>query len=141
FLMGPPFSFSVEGPRDYLTLVAFLGVAVLTGELAGRARERASEAEARLREISMLHRLSAAVAEEVDTRKVLPALADQASAICGGAPSALVQEGAGGERVVASRNWPSASDVGLALPPKGCQTTLALEVDGSRVGSLRVAVD
>src|SRR5205823_14096217 len=81
FFIGPPLSFAVDKPHDWITLVVFLTVAMLTGELAGRARERAAEAEARLREISILHRIGAAVAEEREPTGVLPALLDQASAL------------------------------------------------------------
>jgi two-component system sensor histidine kinase KdpD len=123
FFIGPPLSFAVDKPHDWITLAVFLIVAMLTGELAGRAREHAAETEARLREISILHRIGAAVAEEREPTRVLPALLDQASALCGGAPVSLI---------------PSGSDV-AAEQPGGY--VIPLEVDGHRIGSLRLDLD
>jgi two-component system sensor histidine kinase KdpD len=143
FLLGPELSLSVEQPRDWFTLGVFLIVGVLTGELAGRARDRAAEAEARLRDVSMLHRMGAAVAEEVDTQKVLLTLVQQASMLCGGARAALLRGGEGGEVAIcasdgALRPLPNTgreSGSSLGTVPAG-GTLFPLEVDGRRLGAL-----
>jgi K+-sensing histidine kinase KdpD len=64
FLIGPRFSLSVEHTHDWFMLTVFLLVGLLTGELAGRARDRAAEAEARLREIERLEQERRRLAEE-----------------------------------------------------------------------------
>jgi two-component system sensor histidine kinase KdpD len=130
FLLEPLFTFYLAQRGDVLTLLVFLGVAILTGELAGRARERAAEAEARLREISMLQRMGAVVAEQVETSRVLPALLDQAAQLCGGARAVLLPgdpAGPAGEPAAGGRGVK-----GFNVP---------LEVDGRRVGTLGIDVD
>ncbi len=63
FLLEPVFTFHLSVPGDWMTLCVFLVIALVTGELAGRARQRAAEAEARLQEIERLSREAAAVTE------------------------------------------------------------------------------
>lgn len=64
FLLEPVFAFHLSQARDWLTLSVFLIVALVVGELAGKARERAAEAEARLREISRLNEERQRLTEE-----------------------------------------------------------------------------
>jgi two-component system sensor histidine kinase KdpD len=54
----PRFSMTISDPNEWVALVAFLVVAVVTSQLAAAQRERLLDAEARGREARMLHDLA-----------------------------------------------------------------------------------
>lgn len=72
----PPFYLpTISSPRDLLALVVFLCVALLTGQLAGLARQRADEAARRAHTSEALYDLSAALIGSHDPAVTLPFLA------------------------------------------------------------------
>lgn len=54
YLSNPRFSFDNASASDFLLLLVFLGVAMLTGNLTGRVRDQAARAQARARATSIL---------------------------------------------------------------------------------------
>ncbi|MBP7702204.1 MAG: DUF4118 domain-containing protein [Phenylobacterium sp.] len=58
YLVEPRFQFTMTSAEDFLVLLVFLAVAVLTGGLAGRLREAQRRAEARARTSGALFRAS-----------------------------------------------------------------------------------
>jgi len=65
FFVGSPDLFTVADPgaslADWLTLIVLLCAALITGQVAARARRRAEEAARRAREIALLHEVSDAM--------------------------------------------------------------------------------
>ncbi len=65
FFVGSPGRFTVADPgaslADWLTLLVLLCAALVTGQVAARARRRAEEATRRAREIALLHEVSDAM--------------------------------------------------------------------------------
>ncbi len=55
FFIPPTFTFAVADPREFVALVAFLLVALLTGNLAGRLKENAAAADHRAQLIQSLY--------------------------------------------------------------------------------------
>ena len=55
FFIPPTFTFAVADPREFVALVAFLIVALLTGNLAGRLKENAAAADHRAQLIQSLY--------------------------------------------------------------------------------------
>ncbi len=55
FFVPPTFTFAVADPREFIALVAFLIVALLTGNLAGRLKENAAAADHRAQLIQSLY--------------------------------------------------------------------------------------
>src|SRR5438067_10327681 len=75
-LFVPPFgTLTVAKPGDWLTLLFFLVIAVLTGRLAAGARARAEEAHRRERATAVLYDLSTALIAEGDLAVILPGIA------------------------------------------------------------------
>lgn len=58
FLVEPRFTLTISDPNEWVALLAFLVVSVVTSHLAVTQRERLLEAEAREREARMLHDLT-----------------------------------------------------------------------------------
>ncbi|HKO23439.1 MAG TPA: ATP-binding protein [Chloroflexota bacterium] len=76
FLFVPPFgTLTVAEPGDWLTLLFFLVIAVLTGRLAAGARARAEEAHRRERATAVLYDLSTALIAKGDLAVILPGIA------------------------------------------------------------------
>jgi two-component system sensor histidine kinase KdpD len=65
FFVGPPDAFTIVDPgaalADWLTLMVLLVAALVTGQVAARARRRTEEAARRAREIALLHEVSDAM--------------------------------------------------------------------------------
>lgn len=64
FFVEPIHTFHVANPHEWLALVVLLLTAIVTGHLASTLRRRASEAEAREREVASLYELSQLLAGE-----------------------------------------------------------------------------
>ena len=58
FFVEPRFTFTVRDPNEWVALLTFLVVAVVTSQLAAAVRERADAAERREREARLLHDLA-----------------------------------------------------------------------------------
>jgi two-component system sensor histidine kinase KdpD len=74
FFIPPFYTVTVASVRDVVALIIFLADALLTGQLAVAARERAREALRRARSAEALYDLSTALIGSHDLSKVLPAL-------------------------------------------------------------------
>ncbi len=57
FFLPPVGTFAIQDPQNWVALLAFLATAVTASQLSDRAQRRASEAEARRREIERLYEL------------------------------------------------------------------------------------
>jgi two-component system sensor histidine kinase KdpD len=82
FFLAPRFTFIIENPRDWLSLVVFLVVAVTTARLASGARVQAAKAEAREAEMLTLFQASETISNEVEAADVIAVLSDQVRALC-----------------------------------------------------------
>lgn len=75
FFFVPPYgTLWVASFEDALRLGIFLGVALVVGELASRAQDRAVAARERAIQLNALYTLSQAVSAEVDLARILPTI-------------------------------------------------------------------
>jgi two-component system sensor histidine kinase KdpD len=87
FFVEPRFTFTVADPSEWVALVTFLVVAVVTSQLAAAVRDRADAAERREREARLLHDLA-------DLMAITPLSAALAAA-CGRLSTELTADGVG----------------------------------------------
>ncbi len=74
--VDPRFTLTVDDPREWLDLLLFLIVAVVIGRLTGLQRDRAVEAQARLREAAGAFAISRTLATAETTAAALPRVLD-----------------------------------------------------------------
>ena len=91
--LQPRYSFIIGSPTDFLTLVLFWGVAMLTGALAGRVREQAKRTQRRAVAVSALLGASQALAGADDRQATARVLAEQASHAAGAKAVVLLPQG------------------------------------------------
>jgi two-component system, OmpR family, sensor histidine kinase KdpD len=83
FFIKPYYTFTVHQPADIVILVVFLMVAVVIGQLVGRAQAGLAAATAREREATQLYELSTALTGLQDDRAIAQILAKQVHAVAG----------------------------------------------------------
>ena len=83
FFLEPVHTFALRDSQNWVALAVYLVTAVVAGELAGRSRRRAAEAEHREREASFLADVSAALLEADEVRTPLKAIASRAGELLG----------------------------------------------------------
>jgi two-component system sensor histidine kinase KdpD len=76
FLTEPRYTFAVADPGEWLSLLLFLAVAFISGQLAADQRQRAREAAEYERHTRVLYDVADAIAEP-DLRRALQAVADR----------------------------------------------------------------
>lgn len=79
FFIPPLYTVTIERPRDLVTAVVFGAVAVLTGNLAGRARMEARAAQARVETLRRISEFSRRLAAPATEAELLPVIAEQAA--------------------------------------------------------------
>jgi two-component system, OmpR family, sensor histidine kinase KdpD len=104
FFVYPVHTLSVASPEDLLALVAFLGVAALTSNLAARIRAQADASRQRENRTAALYALSQQVARAADLESVLQAVVGQVDQILN--VLALVLLPQGDQVVVAAASHP-----------------------------------
>jgi len=82
FFLPPRYTFIVHDPKDWLSLIVFLVAAIVTAQLAARARQRGEEAREREAEVATLFAASEAISREVRTDRLLAALTEQLKSLC-----------------------------------------------------------
>ena len=82
FFLPPFYTFTVNDPRDWLSLVIFLIAAMTTARLASEARRQTEAAQTRERETRTLYEASEAISTEVEAARLLPALAERIVQAC-----------------------------------------------------------
>jgi two-component system, OmpR family, sensor histidine kinase KdpD len=84
FFIKPYYTFTVHQPADIVILVVFLMVAVVIGQLVGRAQAGLAAATARELETTQLYELSTALTGLQDDRAIAQILAKQVHAVAEG---------------------------------------------------------
>ncbi|CAN5310382.1 sensor histidine kinase KdpD [soil metagenome] len=113
--LQPRYSFTIGSPSDFLTLVVFWGVALLTGALAGRVREQAKRTQRRAAAVSALLGASQALAGADDRAATALVLAEQASEAAGAKAVVLLpQRGDLGDDLVIVAGAPETPTLGAA---------------------------
>ncbi|MFO0990502.1 MAG: sensor histidine kinase KdpD [Hyphomicrobiales bacterium] len=93
FFIEPIHTFTVASPHELLALVIFLVVAVVTGGLAGRIRERSDAAQRRIRQTQMLFDFSRKLSGTAGLDDVLWAVASQTAGAVKGQSIVLLANG------------------------------------------------
>ncbi|HEX9094153.1 MAG TPA: ATP-binding protein [Coriobacteriia bacterium] len=130
FSMVPPYDVPrVASPRDWMTLVVFIAVALVSGQVTGRMRQREKLAVARQRDQALLNGLSARLVSEKSTEAMADFIASEIVAVLGASRCALylladqratllAAAGHGGGDVAeqAFAEWVARNDKAVGLP-------------------------
>ena len=91
--LQPRYTFLIGSPTDFLTLLVFWAVALVTGWLAGRVKEQARAAQTRASALSTLLAASQTIAGSTDRAEAARILAEQTSATASTGVVVLLPEG------------------------------------------------
>ncbi|MDO8916201.1 MAG: DUF4118 domain-containing protein [Coriobacteriia bacterium] len=129
FFVPPIHVFAVSSLRDWLTLVVFLFVALVSGQQTGRMRQREKLAVARQRDLALLNRLSSRLVSEESTASMAAFMAAEIVAVLGASRCAvytlergrsvlLADAGAKGDAVTESAlaDWVVRNNRAVGLP-------------------------
>jgi two-component system, OmpR family, sensor histidine kinase KdpD len=90
FFFLPPYdTLTVHDPKDWLSLIVFLAVAIAMGMQTGRLRDREAQALAREREMAMLNQFSARLVSDASVSDIAELLINEVKLITGASCSAL----------------------------------------------------
>ncbi len=109
----PHYTFAVEDDGDVATLVVFLIVAAITGELAGRMHDQIGKNRESLRRITTLYAFAKRMAAAADSDGVLRELCDSLSRMLGCPVAGLLPDAEG--RLQPRAHAPQASHISLPL--------------------------
>jgi two-component system, OmpR family, sensor histidine kinase KdpD len=105
FFLPPYHTFSIQDPKDLLSLAAFLIVGVIVGVMAGRMRDREARATAGEHEAMALNRVSAELVSQTSTAAMAQAVAREAVEQLGAASATLFLADEGELKAYCS--WPA----------------------------------
>ena len=98
FFFLPPYgTFAIHDPKDWLSLLVFLAVAVAMGMQTGRMREREAEALLREQEMALLNQFSARLVSDTSTSDMADLLMMEVTHITGARCAALYLVGESNE--------------------------------------------
>ena len=103
FFLPPFYTFVVNDPRDWLSLVIFLTAAMTTARLASEARRQTAAAQTREQETRTLYEASEAISTEVEAARLLPALAERIVQACRATRCVVLHRTESGALVPAAR--------------------------------------
>ena len=112
FLVSPIHTFRVADSEHAVALVAFLGVAIVTGQLVARVRSRTAIAEREQRRTALLYDLNAALIGGVTLESMLNTIAEQLVRMYGAASCRIVQRDRSGAMLVSAR-YPAATSLAV----------------------------
>ncbi|MBU6418607.1 MAG: sensor histidine kinase KdpD [Proteobacteria bacterium] len=92
--LPPLYTFSVGDPRDVVALAVFLLVGIITGTLAGRVRQEAATAAARVEALRRISLFGQRLSRAVTLSDILTTAAEETAAITGAGIVLLAQNGA-----------------------------------------------
>jgi two-component system sensor histidine kinase KdpD len=110
YVVEPRFTFSLDSPQEFLTLIMFLAVALLTGWLAGRVRDEGVHSKARARTMGALFEASRQLSSTDQEEALRAHLAQQVAAAAKGEAELVHQDRvwrATAEPVPATTEWMS----------------------------------
>jgi len=144
--LAPRFTLRIEHPQDLLTFAAFFAVALATGWLAGRAKDRAFRLQEQAAAMAILLEASRALSRAATASEAAQALAEQAAEASGGPVVVLIPHdgalrlagGPAGLAALADEAMQAADEAWAAPAGQGCAgggwTFRRLEGVGGRVG-------
>lgn len=100
FFLPPYYTFIVRSSTDWISLFVFMTAAVMTAQLASRARQDAEQVRLRRDEIAMLFEASESISQTVQAEKLLPELADRLLELCHSARCMILSRSASGALTV-----------------------------------------
>lgn len=93
FFVRPVGHFTIKDPEEWIALLLFLVVAVITGSLAAGLKQRAEEARRRARETTTLYELSIAILGDASLERVLHVIVERLAATLGLRAAAVLLAG------------------------------------------------
>lgn len=107
----PYYHLTVTSPVDWVTLVMFLGVALVAGVQTGRMRRREHAALQRQREIALLNRLASRLVTEKSVEAMASSLVHDVVAVLGAERAALYTRGDGDRAQLLADAGAAAADI------------------------------
>lgn len=115
FFLPPYQTLIVANPKDWISLVVFLIVALITAHLASQARAQAGEARTRLQEMSTLFQAGDAMSHEVSASQALATFARQLKILCNAGDIVIFRRpDEGGDVFYSTAIGPDADGVSIA---------------------------
>lgn len=111
FFTAPYFTFRVQNRGDVATLLFFLAMAALTGNLAARMRREIRDRQAALSRMSELFDFSRTIASATDAEAVLDALCEHLHQIIKRPVTAALPDGSGGYTIRVGAEEPVPADL------------------------------
>lgn len=132
FFIPPLHTFTIAKPQEVLSLLVFLVVAVLTGSLAGRAREQATAAGRRAHDLAALYDFSRKLAGAARLDDVLWASATHLQKVFGAAAVLLPRDG----ELQLRTTWPPDRELSPGETSAAQWAFDKQEISGWRTGTL-----
>jgi len=129
FFLPPYHTFIVRYDTDWISLFVFLTAAVMTAQLASRARNDAEQARARRDEILMLFEASESISQTVQADMLLPELADRLLDQCQSSRCVILSRSATGSMTILTDRGPGAS-------PEDQQTIVSIAMVACEYGQV-----
>jgi two-component system, OmpR family, sensor histidine kinase KdpD len=108
FFLPPVHTLVIRNFTDWISLIVFLTAAVMTAQLASRARTEAEQARARRDEIAMLFDASESISQTVQAEMLLPELADRLLERCQSKRCVILSRTNSGKLLVLTDRGPGA---------------------------------
>jgi two-component system sensor histidine kinase KdpD len=102
FFVQPTGQWTVHDPAEWVALLTFLAVGLITGHLAGRLRQREAEARRRVEEIEALERLSRTITSRVEAQEALDEVVRRLGEVAPISAAAVLRPTAAGDFEVAT---------------------------------------
>lgn len=115
FFIPPIHVLAVSSPRDWLTLVVFMLVALVSGQQTGRMRQREKLAVARQRDLALLNRLSSRLVSEESTVNMAAFMAAEIVSVLGASRAAVYAPDGGRAALLADAGAPADAITEAAL--------------------------
>lgn len=122
FFIPPIFSFTIAEPEEVFALIVFLGVALLTGSLAGRMREVADDAQRRASALQSLNDFAAELSASRENSAILAAVAQQAALTVNGGAVVLIASSRELELKAASSEAPAMTSADVQAAQRAYRT-------------------
>ncbi|MCL5772824.1 MAG: DUF4118 domain-containing protein [Firmicutes bacterium] len=135
FFLPPYFTFLIYDQRDWILLIVFLVIGIMTGQITGKMRAREEEAVSREKEISALYRASLSINTQVNIENFYPVLMEQIMSGTGAIGCAIIRDPRNNQNSVPFEITAQAGDV-CAVEQDGTRAVIKWAVENAKAVGL-----